>query len=194
MGRWVDQHWANGLWVGGCQHDLSKLAQAFVKVIKCICQSYHMYFLGGWMGLWAEEQVWGLRGRLPTSSPLEETNWEPCSLTFHLLADPKQSKVEVFFISFNFMILSMAFNIPILNITTLRLARVNVDCPWFLITNLKLNIFVSVFSPQICWDFWLIRKLWDGAVCDHRCNKSRWVLKLCSKTCTKLWGFSDASP
>ena len=57
-----------------------------------------------------------------------------------------------------------------------------------------LNIFVSVFSSQICWKFWLIRKLWDGAVCDHRCNKSRWVLKLCGKTCTKLWGFSDASP
>ena len=28
---------------------------------------------------------------------------------------------------------------------------------------------------------------------DHRCNKSRWVLKLCGKTCTRQWGFSDAS-
>ena len=127
------------------------------------------------------QSSWGdqLRTLLPNFSPI---GW------------PKTIESRSFFISFNFMILSMAFNIPILNIATLRLARVNVDCPWFLITNLKLNIFVSVFSPQICWDFWLIiRKLWDGAVCDHCCNKSRWVLKLCGKTCTRQWGFSDAS-
>ena len=126
------------------------------------------------------QSSWGdqLRTLLPNFSPI---GW------------PKTIESRSFFISFNFMILSMAFNIPILNIATLRLARVNVDCPWFLITNLKLNIFVSVFSPQIYFDFWLIRKLWDGAVCDHRFNKSRWVLKLWGKTCTRLWGFSDAS-